>query len=87
MLENHLKEPHAIKNWNCGSSLVRTLMGGFLLMDAVNAVSYFFRTGGFGTLLGYEPMPTEASFQQQSDQLSRSPEPSPFALGASIDCQ
>jgi hypothetical protein len=38
----------------------RGLMGGFLLMAAVNAVSYFFRTGGFGTLLGYEPMPTEA---------------------------
>ncbi|MDA8563861.1 hypothetical protein N9L06_05350 [Mariniblastus sp.] len=38
----------------------RGVMGGFLLMAAVNAVSYFFRTGGFGTLLGYEPMPTEA---------------------------
>lgn len=34
-------------------------MGGFLVMAAINAVSFFFRSGGFGSLLGF-PLPTEA---------------------------
>ena len=38
----------------------RGLMGGFLLMAAINAMSFFFRSGGFGSLMGYDPLPTEA---------------------------
>jgi len=38
----------------------RGMMGGLLLMAGINAVSYFFRSGGFGSLLGYDPLPTEA---------------------------
>jgi len=29
-------------------------------MAGVNGLSFFFRSGGFGSLLGYEPLPTEA---------------------------
>ena len=35
-------------------------MGGFLLMAGINGLSFFYRSGGFGSLLGYEPLPTEA---------------------------
>ena len=35
-------------------------MGGLLLMAGVTGLSFFFRSGGFGSLLGYEPLPTEA---------------------------
>ncbi len=38
----------------------RGLMGGFLLMAAINAMSFFVRSRGFGSLLGYAPLPTEA---------------------------
>ena len=38
----------------------RGLMGGFLMMAAINAVSFFIRSHGFGSLLGYVPLPTEA---------------------------
>ena len=38
----------------------RGLMGGFLLMAGINGLSFFFRSGGFGSLLGYDSLPTEA---------------------------
>jgi uncharacterized membrane protein len=31
-----------------------------MLMAGVNGVSFFFRSGGFGSLLGYQPLPVEA---------------------------
>ena len=38
----------------------RGLMGGFLLMAGINGLSFFYRSGGFGSLLGYDPLPNES---------------------------
>ena len=58
--ETNRERPPQKIGTSAGHWFTRGLAGGFLLMAGVNAVSFFFRTGGFGSLLGYPTLPSES---------------------------